>query len=67
MAFEGGGRRWIPRSSHGMTIFSPELQDLNPVKYLTFVFNELPSCKVLADYEALLPYAICDEKLKISK
>ncbi len=48
-------------------IESAKLHDLDPVKYLTHVFKELPNCKVVADYEALLPYAICDEKLKISR
>ena len=48
-------------------IESAKLHDLDPVKYLTHVFKELPNCKVVADYEALLPYAVCDEKLKISK
>ncbi len=47
-------------------IESAKLQQLDPVKYLTYVFNELPNCKVLADYEALLPYAVCNEKFKIS-
>lgn len=48
-------------------IESAKLHDLDPVKYLTHIFKELPNCKVIADYEALLPYAISDEKLKISK
>ena len=48
-------------------IESAKLHDLDPVKYLTHVFKELPNCKTLADYEALLPYAVCDEKLKISR
>jgi transposase len=48
-------------------IESAKLNDLDPVKYLTHVFKELPNCKVVADYEALLPYAVCDEKLKISR
>jgi transposase len=48
-------------------IESAKLHDLDPVKYLTHVFKELPKCKVVADYEALLPYAVCDEKLKISR
>jgi hypothetical protein len=48
-------------------IESTKLHDLDPVKYLTHIFKELPNCKVVADYEALLPYAMCDEKLKISR
>ena len=48
-------------------IESAKLHDLDPVKYLAYVFKELPTCKVLADYEALLPYAVCDETLKISR
>lgn len=48
-------------------IESAKLHNLDPVKYLTHVFKELPNCKIIADYEALLPYAICDEKLKISR
>jgi transposase len=48
-------------------IESAKLHDLDPVKYLAHVFKELPNCKVVADYEALLPYAVCDEKLKISR
>ncbi|HEX4045856.1 MAG TPA: transposase [Gammaproteobacteria bacterium] len=48
-------------------IQSAKLHSLDPVKYLTFVFNALPNCKALADYEALLPYTVgCNEKLKIS-
>jgi transposase len=48
-------------------IESAKLCGLDPVKYLTHVFKELPNCKTVADYEALLPFAICDERLKISK
>lgn len=48
-------------------IESAKLHDLDPVKYLTYVFKELPNCRVIADYEALLPYAVCNEKLKISR
>jgi transposase len=48
-------------------IESAKANDLDPVKYLTHVFKELPSCKTVTDYEALLPYAISDEKMKISK
>jgi transposase len=48
-------------------IESAKIHNLDPVKYLTFVFNALPNCKVVADYEALLPYVVCDEKLTISK
>ena len=39
---------------------------LNPVAYLTYLFTELPRCKTLKDYEALLPYNISDVALKIS-
>lgn len=48
-------------------IESAKLHRLDPVSYLTHVFKELPNCKTVADYEALLPYAINDEKLKISR
>lgn len=48
-------------------IESAKICGLDPVKYLTHVFKELPNCKMVADYEALLPFAVCDEKLKISK
>lgn len=48
-------------------IESAKLHSLDPIKYLTHVFKELPNCKVIADYEALLPYAACNEKMKISK
>jgi transposase len=40
---------------------------LNPFTYLTYIFKELPNCKVLADYEALLPWNFKKEAfLKIS-
>lgn len=29
---------------------------LNPSTYLAYIFKELPNCKTLADYEALLPW-----------
>jgi transposase len=48
-------------------IETTKLHKLDPVKYLTHVFKELPNCKTVSDYEALLPYNICDENLKISK
>jgi transposase len=48
-------------------IETAKLHELDPVKYLTKVFKELPNCKTVADYEALLPYNIHDESLKISK
>lgn len=41
--------------------------ELDPVKYLTHVFKELPNCKTVSDYEKLMPYNIRDENLKISK
>ena len=47
-------------------IQTAKLHHLDPVRYLAYIFKELPNCKVIADYEALLPYSICDEKLKIS-
>ena len=39
---------------------------LNPVAYLKYLFTELPNCKTVSDYEALLPYNIEDPNLKIS-
>jgi transposase len=48
-------------------IESAKLSGLDPVRYLTHVFKELPNCKTVADYEALLPFAVCDDRLKISK
>jgi transposase len=48
-------------------IESAKLHSLDPIKYFTHVFKELPNCKVIADYEALLPYAACNEKMKINK
>jgi len=39
---------------------------LNPVAYLKYLFTELPNCKTISDYEALLPYNISDPSLKIS-
>lgn len=39
---------------------------LHPVAYLKYLFNELPQCKTISDYEALLPYNILNPDLKIS-
>ena len=39
---------------------------LNPVAYLKYLFTELPQCKTVSDYEALLPYNIENPDLKIS-
>ena len=39
---------------------------LHPVAYLKHLFTELPHCKTVGDYEALLPYNIQDPELKIS-
>jgi transposase len=39
---------------------------LNPVAYLKYLFAELPNCKTVQDYEALLPYNVQDPDLKIS-
>ena len=39
---------------------------LNPVESLKYLFTELPNCKNVSDYEALLPYNIENPDLKIS-
>ena len=39
---------------------------LNPVEYLKYLFIELPNCKSVSDYEALLPYNIENPNLKMS-
>ena len=39
---------------------------LNPVEYLKYLFTELPNCKNVSDYEALLPYNIENPNLKMS-
>ncbi|MBS0349600.1 MAG: transposase domain-containing protein [Proteobacteria bacterium] len=39
---------------------------LNPVEYLKHLFTELPNCKSVSDYEALLPYNIENPNLKMS-
>ena len=41
-------------------IESAKLHDLDPIKYLAYVFKELPNCKTIADYEILLPYDIAN-------
>jgi transposase len=73
--FVCGRKNWLFANSVGgahasanlfSLIESAKLHGLNPVKYLTHIFKELPNCKGIADYEALLPYAVCDEQLKIN-
>ena len=41
---------------------------LNPVAYLEYIFKELPTCKTMIDFEALLPFKLKDNVfLKNSK
>ena len=40
---------------------------LNPTHYLKYLFKELPYCKKLEDYEALLPYNVDKASLKFSE
>lgn len=47
-------------------IETAKIHHLNPAAYLKHVFTELPNCKRLEDYEALLPYHIQQVNLKIS-
>lgn len=42
-------------------IETAKAHSLNPVAYLTYIFKELPTCKVLEDFEALLPSHLKDE------
>jgi transposase len=74
--FVCGRKNWLFSNSvegaHGSAnlfslIESAKLHELDTVKYLTFVFKELPNCKVVSDYEALLPFASDSEKFKISR
>lgn len=73
--FVCGRKNWLFSNSVGgahasanlfSLIESAKMNELDPMKYLTHVIKELPTCKAVEDYEALLPYAVCDEKLKIS-
>lgn len=47
-------------------IETAKMHQLNPAAYLKYVFTELPNCKTVEDYEALLPYNIKDKNLKTS-
>lgn len=48
-------------------IETAKLHGLDPVKYLIKIFNELPNCKVVEDYELLMPYNFTnDDNIKIS-
>jgi transposase len=47
-------------------IETAKAHQLNPVAYFTHIFKELPACRILADYEALLPFNTRDPCLKIS-
>jgi transposase len=41
-------------------IETAKANQVNPFAYLTYIFKELPNCKDIADYEALLPYHLKD-------
>lgn len=47
-------------------IETAKIHQLNPAAYLKHVFTELPNCKTIEDYEALLPYNMTDKSLKTS-
>jgi len=63
--FVCGRKNWLFANSVGGANASARLfslietakaNGLNPFTYFTQIFKELPTCKVLADYEALLPW-----------
>lgn len=48
-------------------IETAKANQINPVAYLTHIFKELPNCKHMADFEALLPWNFKDRDIfKIS-
>ena len=49
---------------HFSLIRTATLYNLDPYKYYVTIFNAIPYCKTVADYEALLPWNIKLEKVK---
>lgn len=47
-------------------IETAKAHNLNPSAYLTYLFKELPHCKTVEHYEALLPYNIQQDHLKFT-
>lgn len=51
---------------HFSLIRAAKIHNLDPYKYYVTLFNEIPYCKTIADYEALLPWNIKLEKVKLA-
>lgn len=70
--FAIGRKNWLfagsPRGAKaGATLYSLimtcKANDIDPFRYLNYIFNHIPQCNTPDDYRALLPYNISPEKL----
>jgi len=69
-----GRKAWLFANSQegahtGARLFSlietAKANNINPAHYLQYIFEKLPLCKSLEQYEALLPWHAADEIKKI--
>jgi len=73
--FVMGRKAWLfsnsPSGAHTSSrlfslIETAKANDIEPLSYLLYIFDKLPTCCALEDYEALLPWRVKDKTKKLS-